>query len=458
MSTSKVSVVVTAHNYAKHLDQAVRSVLGQTYTDFEVVVVDDGSTDHTASLLDTYADDARVHVVRLDGVGLAAAANRGIAASRGEYLIRLDADDYFDENILLVESHFLDTHPNVQMVFPDYYRVDHRGGILEHVRLPKVHDEVTLLDRSPLAAGAMFRRWCFEALGGYDETLAYQEDYDFWIRFIDRFNVYNVNLPLLYYRQHDRNMSRNFERRMEARRRVKEKFVETKGIRTSKRVLGVVPAMARVRDGRKLPLVPLGDRSLLAWTVDEARETKLLDRLVVSTEDAEVARLARDLHADVPFLRPRELARSSVSVEETLRHLLERLAQEEGYRPDLVAVLHIHTPFRRAAHVTEAIDTLLLYQADSVLSVTQDLTYHWRRGREGLEPVGYQKRLLREEKETIFKENGALYVTSADLIRNGGFLGTRVSYVEMAAHESLRLETDFDFWVAQQMLAGGPFR
>jgi len=457
MSNPKVSVILTAYNYGKYLDQAIRSVLNQTYQDFELIVVDDGSTDYTDDVLQAYASHHKIRTVRLDRAGLAAAANAGVAASRGEYLVRLDADDYFDENLLLVEAHFLETHPQVHMVFPDYYRVDSRGGILEHVRLPKVHDEVTLLDRSPLAAGAMFRRWCYDALGGYDESLRYQEDYDFWVRFIDRFNVYNVNLPLIYYRQHDRNMSRNFENRMEARRRVKEKFVEGKGIRESKRVLAVIPAMARMRDDRKLPLLPLGGRPLLAHTVAEALQVKLLDRVVVSTEDPEVAEVARRLGAEVPFLRPRELARSSVSVEEVVRQLLGRLSQEDGYDPDLVVILHILSPFRRAKHVTEALDTLLLYQADSVISVCQDLTFHWRRGREGLELVGYQKRLLREEKETIFKENGALYLTSAGLIRSGGFLGERISYIEMAPHESLRLETDFDFWVAERVLESGRF-
>lgn len=455
MTAPKVSVIVTAHNYGKYLDQAVRSVLAQTYADFEVVVVDDGSTDYTAEVLRGLQGHPRVRVVQLAGVGLAAAANRGIAASRGEYVVRLDADDYFDENILLVEAHVLDTRPQTHMVFPDYYRVDPHGGILELVRLPKVHDEVTLLDRSPLAAGAMFRRSCFDALGGYDERLRYQEDYDFWVRFVDRFNVYNVNLPLVYYRQHDRNMSRNFDGRMDARRRVKERFVETKGVRGSRSVMAVVPAMANVRNGAKLPLLPVGGRPLLAWTLEEALQVKGLDRVVVSTEDPEVAEVARQLGANVPFLRPRELARSSVSVEEVVRHALARLDELEGYRPDLVTILYVVSPLRRAAHITEAIDTHLLYEADTVLSVCQDLSYHWRRGRDGLEPVGYQKRLLREEKETIFKENGAVYVTSASLIRNGGFPGPRVSYIEMAPQESFRIESEFDLWVAEQLIARG---
>ena len=114
---SKVSVIITAHNYAKWLPQAIDSVLTQTFHDFEVVVVDDASTDHTPEVLRHYAQRPNVKIVTTKGLGLAGAANLGVRSSSGEYVIRLDADDYFDENILLVLSHYLDVHPNVGMVF-----------------------------------------------------------------------------------------------------------------------------------------------------------------------------------------------------------------------------------------------------------------------------------------------------------------------------------------------------
>ena len=224
----KISVVITAHNYAKHLPQSIESVLGQTFDDYELIVVDDGSTDHTADVLAKYASHRQVRILRLDGVGLAKASNSGIRQSTGEYVIRLDADDYFDENILLVLGNVLDHHAEYGMVFPDYYRVSKYGEVIDQVRQQKVNDEVKLLDRSALAAGALYRRSCYEAIGGYNETLSYQEDYDFWIRFIDKFHVYNVQLPLMYYRQHRGSMSTNTTPRMRARRQVKRKFVEHK--------------------------------------------------------------------------------------------------------------------------------------------------------------------------------------------------------------------------------------
>lgn len=211
----KVSVVITAHNYGRYLKQCIESVLNQIYKNYEIIVVNDGSTDNTAEILEKYKD--RVKVIDLPGLGLASSLNRGIKASSGEYVIRLDADDFFDENILLTEATYLDTHPEVDLVFPDYYRVKENGEIIEHVRLLKVEEELRLLHRSPLGAGAMFRKRCFDELGGYDEKLRRQEDYDFWIRFISKFKVRNISLPLMYYRQHKLSMSQDYPGRLKAK-------------------------------------------------------------------------------------------------------------------------------------------------------------------------------------------------------------------------------------------------
>jgi len=446
----KASVVVTAHNYGKYLPQCLDSVIRQRYQDWEMVIVNDGSTDDTAVILDYYAKTYpdKIRSITLNGVGLAKASNAGIRASKGRYIIRLDADDYFDENILLVESHILDNDPNVHMVYPDYFRITKHGEIIDFYRLSKANDEIKLLDRSPLAAGAMYRRECYDQIGGYNEELRYQEDYDFWIRFIDKFNVYNVNLPLLYYRKHDQNMSANFTARMKARQYVKKKFVEEKGIRKDKKIIAIIPAMGMFRNREKLALKPLNGKPLISYIIEEACKTKLIDRVFVSTEDREIAEYALKCGAEVPILRPMELARTNVPVEQVISHFINYLNREEGYSPDIIALLHYITPFTEERHIAEAIDTILLYNTDSVISVVTDLTFHWKPGEYGLSMVGYQQRLLREDKDTVYKETGAIYVFKTENLKTT-FLGNSVGHIETSFPEAWKIEDDFSFQVAE---------
>lgn len=452
--TPKVSIIVTANNYGIYLEECLESLLRQTYRDYEVVLINDGSTDNTEEVLKQYKD--KVRIINLGGVGLAKAANAGIRNSKGKYIVRCDADDYFDENLLLVETDILDKKPDIGMVYPDYYRINQRGDIIEHVRLLKAGEEMKLLERSCLAAAAMYRKECFDAIDGYNEELTHQEDYDFWTRFTEKFKVYNVHLPLLYYRQHQVSMSANRGAMMEARRLVKKNIVEKRVKRGSHKILGVVLAAAHSNFGLNFPLREVAGKPLIYYTIKEALKCELIDKVIVSTEDAHIAKVAKSYKAEV-IMRPVQLTKPTVSVQQVLKVIVEELNSNEGYKPDVVVSLQVLSPLRTERHITEAIDTLFLYKADSVISVVEDLSFHWQPWQYGLRPVGYQKALLRKDRETTYKETGAVYVCRVQNLYKENMLGERVGYIEMLPHEAIRTVTDFDFWVAEQMILSGKF-
>ena len=119
----KVSVITPAFNAERYLADAVRSVLGQTRTDWELVVVDDGSTDATQAVLAAFAD-SRIRVVRQENRGEAGARNTGLRSAQGEYIAFLDADDLYLDSALTDVVDFLDAHPGVHVMFADGYFCD----------------------------------------------------------------------------------------------------------------------------------------------------------------------------------------------------------------------------------------------------------------------------------------------------------------------------------------------
>ena len=121
MKKVKVTVYITSHNYGKYLQDAIESVLRQTIDCWELLLFNDDSTDNTQSIIDLYKGDERIRIFNTDGIGLSRVANLALEYSGGEYIIRLDADDVFDENILLVLSNCLDRDSDVALVFPDYF-------------------------------------------------------------------------------------------------------------------------------------------------------------------------------------------------------------------------------------------------------------------------------------------------------------------------------------------------
>jgi glycosyltransferase involved in cell wall biosynthesis len=445
----KISIIITAHNYAKYLADAIDSAVNQNYDSFEVIVVNDGSTDHTDEILANYKE--KVIIINLPGVGLAKACNKGIAESSGDYLIRLDADDYFDDNMLLVLASFLDRNPNIHLAYPDFYEIDSYGEILRLRRYGKVNQEVKLLDRSPLAAGAMFRRSCFEKIGGYREELRYQEDYDFWIRFTERFNVQNINLPLMYYRKHGKSMSDKREPRLDARRYVKEKILEKRKIEKPN-VLAVIPARSTPFTNFDINLKELDGNPVIYYTIKEALDSDMIDRTVVSTENSDIAKTAERIGAEIPFLRPAALSMQGVQIGEVIKDILKKLYKEERYEPDLVVSLQVNSPFRKVKHIDEAINTQLIHNTDSVISVYEDLSFHWCPGENGLRPVIFKERMLRKEKEIVYRENGSIYLyKTKNLLMDMG-MGDCIGHIEMTEKDSFRIMDDFDLWMAEKIM------
>ena len=213
----RVTYVITNYNYGQFLDQAVRSLLNQTFEDLEVIVVDDRSTDDSATVLDNLARDKRVVVIRHhENQGNRVGDNEGIALARGEYVGTLDADDFaLQPHAVARQVSVLDEHPDVGFVYAAYSFVDEDGAAFRLFR-PWLNDYVCdgLSEFSRLIqgnyishSGTLARRSSLRSIGGYDVELPYAGDFDVWLRLCARYGVGYLSEPLYSYRIHRRNMS-----------------------------------------------------------------------------------------------------------------------------------------------------------------------------------------------------------------------------------------------------------
>lgn len=448
----KVTVYIPVHNYGRFLRQAIESVLSQKYGDWELIVIDDGSTDNTPQILADYERHPRITIVRQERKGLPVSNNVALRLARGDYFIRLDADDYLDENALVVLANVLDAHPEVGLVYPDYYTVNEEGEILEIHRRKKAHTEVTLFDIPAHGACTMIRKSCLLELGGYSEDIDRQDGYDLWIRFVDRFQVYNVNLPLFYYRRHGRNLTEDRRALIEARHRINRRHVQQKFGAALPKVLGIIPARGADADAFDAPLASVAGQPLLHYTLEEAQRAAVLDRVVLTSDDENVLACAASFDRISTVQRPEELSRPNTRIEPTVLHVLRVLAERDGYRPDAVMLLYINAPLRRAEHIEKAVDTMLIFKVDSVVSVCEDLGFHYHHRREGLVPLS-DRRLLRLEREALYEENGAVYLSRREAITPERFLGDRLGHIVMLPEESVQIDSAYERWLVEQTLA-----
>jgi glycosyltransferase involved in cell wall biosynthesis len=190
----KISVIITCYDLQDYISRAINSCLNQKlYEDFyEIVVVDDGSSDNSWKIIEGYGDlDGRIKSIKLEeNMGVSYASNIALSNSEGEYIIKVDGDDFVNENILFTMSQILDANTDIGFVYCDYIVVDKNGE-----RRLEINNIDKLLDHG---AGIMMRKEYIDELGGWNEKVKTRDDMDLMLRYIKKYRGYHLRLP--YYR------------------------------------------------------------------------------------------------------------------------------------------------------------------------------------------------------------------------------------------------------------------
>lgn len=224
----KISVIIPTYNRAHYIRFAIRSVLNQTFSDFELIIVDDGSIDNTRWIVNSFKDERIIYLPREVNKGPAAARNAGIKSSKGTLIAFLDDDDEGLPEKLECQVKVMEGNPEVGLVYAGYLKVDDKGKIINKINTTKKQCSFyDLIQQNPIMLGTVIvRRECFERVGLFDEDLYGTEDWDMWIRISKHFLFKSVNRPLTKYRVHKGMISRDNYTRPEQIIRVFDKYTK----------------------------------------------------------------------------------------------------------------------------------------------------------------------------------------------------------------------------------------
>jgi CMP-N-acetylneuraminic acid synthetase len=455
-SKPRVTVYIPCHNYGCFLAQAIESILGQSYEEWELIIIDDGSTDETAEIANRYValyPDRVRFLQHSPALGLQPCANLALEMARGDYIIRLDADDFLDESALLVLATYLDLHPDVGLVYPNYIYIDEQGKFLGIENRKKIGKEAKLLDLPAHGACTMVRKRVLKSVGGYNENHDCQDGYELWLKVLHRYPVANISTPLFYYRQHTASVSRDENRILVTRRQIKRDLVEERGGKVRPRAVAIVPAKNTYETMPNIVLNELAGRPLIDYTLEAGQKVETIETIFVTTDDPVVVDYCKKFPGVLAHIRPMELSSKQTFLTQVIQDAVMRLEQEYNIYPDILVVLSVHSPLRRPEHIHNAMNTLLLYNTDSVISVYEDYDLHFGHGEKGLEPLnrGMLQR-LRLEREALYVDNGAIYVLWRDAVTDSSLFGQKIGHIVMSMEESYLIRNPLDLWMIEQVI------
>lgn len=197
-----ISVIMSVYNGEKYLSEAISSVLSQDFSDFEFIIIDDGSTDKSLEVIKSF-DDSRIKIVSRKNRGLIKSLNEGIALARGYYIARMDADDVCLPNRFSVQlKAFSDS--NIALVGSWATKIDDTGkeiGVMNYP--PREYKEIKkfFIKHNPfIHSTVMIKKFIFKEVGLYKDEFKHAEDYELWSRVLKKFKAINITEPLIKYR------------------------------------------------------------------------------------------------------------------------------------------------------------------------------------------------------------------------------------------------------------------
>lgn len=224
------------------------------------------------------------------------------------------------------------------------------------------------------------------------------------------------------------------------------------------KIAAVIPARGGSKGVVRKNVSLVGGKPLIAWTIDAAKACKGLDRVVVNTDDYEIAEVAKAYGAEVPFIRPSELAQDDSPVFEALNHGLD-FFELEGYVSTHIMQLNPTSPLRTVSHLDQAIDLLVKSQTDSVVTVTEAHSHpYWCKvirddgTMEDFLELGPDQFKIRQQLPKVYSLNGSVFLVENRLIRGNTYYSDKTVPLLMSADDSLDIDTPWEMYLANLVL------
>jgi glycosyltransferase involved in cell wall biosynthesis len=448
----KITIYIPSHNYARYLSQSVESVITQSFNDWFLYIIDEGSTDDTLIIAkrfqESHPDKIKV-IHNKEPLGLQKVANKVLSLSNSKYMMRLDADDWLDENALSCMINKLEKNQNAGIVFSGYFYTNEEGAIIGTETKHSLDNNDLSNYAPPHGACTMFRTRALKAAGGYLENVNAQDGWDLWYKLMRKIQAEVITIPLFYYRQHNSSLSKDNSRLLKARELIFENISQSSKGDYVPQVAAVLPIKENYDFISEIPFKKFGGKTLIENAIDSIEQCNQVTDLIVTSASEKVINFIDKLDfrgSKNNFILHKRDNENHQPGNIKIKKFFD-IANDEFYKkhetyPDIILYLSLHAVLRKASHIEQAINLLKISESDSVVSVSSENEALFQYGLKGLEilnPGRFQD--LAFEREKLFRFNGALIAVWSEIIKSENLLGSKINFIEMSPDESLQINT-----------------
>jgi glycosyltransferase involved in cell wall biosynthesis len=438
----KVTVYIPSKNYSQFLEQAIRSIFLQTFQNWKLILIDDGSSDSSFEVMNRFSADKRVSVHQLTGLGLPAVANFALNMAESDYFVRLDGDDYMNAHALEVLVSMMDQNLDLDFVFPDYYEVDDEGRLLSLQTRSDISNFDHYRGVPPHGACTLWRTENLRILGGYREDLKGQDGLDVWLKGNKKERFTNVPLPLFYYRRHESSLTNSKLLISKARRSLKLEAISK--IQNKPKVTAIIPCRSKYDFVPNLWSIEIAGKSLLELSIEACQRSFLIDQILVlgdneAIESHILSIQKKSLERKIHYIR-RDSAdtRENIPLVEALKEHVENNSEVVN---GIVLIKQLQAPFVSELDINELISTLMLDESESAALVSRIDWTVLSRNRYGLQVV-YERNFISTNMERFFEYRNSVMASRGTNFKRSSMWGKSTTYIEGDYLSNFIIEND----------------
>lgn len=420
-----VTIYITSCNYYAFLEAAIESALAQTYSNIEIIIYDDNSSDNSPSIIKRYKDYENIKIILSDQRnGLRKSSNNCIKAAKGEYILRLDADDLLHKHCIeIMMSKVRSEEEAPHFIFSNYFYINNKGVLLGTELIESENGKYNAISIPPHGACCLIKRNLFTKYGFYDEEINRQDGHELWIKVLkNNLNYAHIDLPLWFYRKHGESLSSKNSLLYRDRKILKQKLNNNQ-----ERIIAFIPILETVFS----VFNPIKSGQLESL-IKQVRLSNKFKEIIVSTDSKRV----------IEYCATRKIAvhdRTNLLKEgkNEIFHALTSLILNQRKQNEFFCIINLLSIYLKKIHFQESVNTLQLYNADSVISVYLDNGIMYKMGGYGLVPINYDSQfVIRKDRDFIYIFNGALRIIKGKNLIAGNPFGKRIAHIEMTMEES----------------------
>ncbi len=445
-----VSIYILNKNYREYLDQAIQSVLNQTYKSFELLVFDDNSDDGSKEYLRELSKRIGfTYFEKNQNFGLVKLANEALNYCRGEYIIRLDADDYLEPSAIEKLVHQA-SRQNSDVTFGNYIEVSANG---EHIRTVIRHNfnaEISLKDEPAHGAVTLIRVSFLKSIHGYQENFYCQDGYYLWLSALSsNATISNVEDVLFSYRRHNLNLTSDEFLIYSTRRQIKREFVRNEGFIRSAIVVSFIRGNASHIN--EFWLNPCGIKSYLEIIVRKIISEQSVGRVILVVDGMDQLKL---LESKFQMESVKVLLRPKVLSDFDLNELLQSLMSSEDFRGlHYLVNYNLDYPIFTRGYIDEAVMNHILFNADSVVSARYDDKAIFQHNGKSLVQINTKKGEFQKEEEVYYRHIGGLLSVRVDsFIKSRKILTGVISHIFADELSAFFVNSHFTYRIAKEKL------